>query len=117
MNTHLFPASLLARMFFRGRRHRIEQIGGEIARQCRVALWRRVSQAAFDMSAAELRGYARAQAGDLAAAEAEISLERHRLRESFREPILMAGIEQLVELIVHDAVGEQSWNAARPIAA
>ncbi len=116
MNTRIFPASLLACLFSHGRR-RVEQIGGEVARQCRVALWRRVSHAAFGMSVAELRGYARAQAGDLAAAEVEISLGRHRLRESVREPILMAGIEQLVELIVHDAVAEESWSAARPIAA
>jgi len=117
MNSRIFPASLLSCLFFYRRSRRIEQIGGEIARQCRVALWRRVSGLAFDMSTAELRGYARAQAGDLAAAEAEISLARHRLRDSFREPILVAGIEQLVELIVHDAVGEQSWNASRPLAA
>jgi hypothetical protein len=114
MNT---SASLFARLFSRRHSRRIEQLGGEIARQCRVVLWRRVSRAAFEISAAELRGYARAMAGDLVAAETELSLKRHRLRESWREEAQAAGIEQLIELIVHDAVGEQFWSASRPIAA
>ena len=69
------------------------------------------------MSLAELRGYARAQAAGLVAAEADRVLGRRHLRPPMRDRVLAAGVDQVVNMAVRDALSGPAADAARPIAA
>ncbi len=102
MNSIYLPESVL-RLFPWRRRRLVAQMGGELARQCRADLWHRVCGLACGMSLAELRGYARAQAAALVAAEAEDALGRCRLRQPLRERVVAAGVDQAVSMAVRDA--------------
>lgn len=87
-----------------------------MARECRAELWRRIRWNAADMSPAELRGYARAQASGLVTAEAERILDQHRVRPEVREQALAAAIQQVVNMAVRDVLSEPAPMAARTAA-
>jgi hypothetical protein len=96
----------------------VERVGGEVARQCRDDLWRRVSRHLSGMSAAEVRGYARAHAIEIVAAETDWALHRHRLSANYRARVIESGIEQIVAMVVRDALRMAPTEVdARPIAA
>ena len=72
---------------------------------------------AAGMSLAELRGYARAQAAGLVAAEADRVLGHRHVRPPVRERVLAAGVDQVVNMAVRDVLCGLPVAAARPIAA
>jgi hypothetical protein len=94
-----------------------EQVGGEVARECRADLWRRVRRETADMSVPEARGYARAQAAALAAAQVDEALARRSLDTALRARVLESSIDQLVNMAVRDALHEQSPADTRSLAA
>jgi hypothetical protein len=116
MDVTYLPASWLCLFPWRLRRL-VAQTGGELARQCRAELWHRVCRRAGQMSLAELRGYARAQAAGLVAAEADGLLGPRHLRQPQRERVLAAAIDQAVNMALRDALRAPPAEAARPLAA
>ncbi|MEN6459389.1 MAG: hypothetical protein ABFC63_10720 [Thermoguttaceae bacterium] len=116
MDSPFLPESLLSLLFPRRQRHAVDQAGGELARQCRADVWRRLRLHALEMSPAELRGYARACAGELLAAEAERILDARFLRPLMRERVLGAAMDQVIPMAVRDVLSEP-LAATRPMAA
>ncbi|MEN6449958.1 MAG: hypothetical protein ABFC96_05670 [Thermoguttaceae bacterium] len=116
MDAKFLPENVSFRLFPWRRARTADQAGGEIARQCRADLWRRLRPVADGMSPAELRGYARAQATSLVEFEADRLLERHCLRTSMRDRVLAAGIDQVVTMAVRDVLSDP-LPIARAIAA
>jgi hypothetical protein len=97
----------------------VERVGGEVARQCREDLWRRVYRHLSGMSAAEVRGYVRAYATEIVMAETEWALHRHRLGPAYRAAVIESGIEQIVAMVVRDALRlvPPAQTDVRPMAA
>jgi len=105
-------------MFFPQYRARlIEQVGGEVARECRAGVWQCVRQQVGCMSVPEARGYVRAQAEWFAAVRVGPSLDRYSLKPSLRTQVLASGVEQLVAMIVRDSLREAVVADARTLAA
>jgi hypothetical protein len=61
----------------------VEQVAGEVARQCHASLLRRVGQHLEDMSLAQIRGYVRAQARECVEEEVGRTLHRRHLIASY----------------------------------
>jgi hypothetical protein len=95
----------------------VEQAGGEVARECRADLWQRVRRQVAGMSVPELRGYVRAHAAGIAAAQVEEVLTRRSMKPAFCVRVLASGVDQLVSMAVRDALTEESPAEARPLAA
>jgi len=95
----------------------IEQVGGEVARECRAGLWQIVRQPISGMNAPEARGYVRAQAAWFADVQVGPSLDRYALKPELRAEVLDSGIEQLVAMIVRDSLREAVVGDARTLAA
>jgi hypothetical protein len=94
----------------------VERVAGEVARECRGELWRKVQSRAADMSVAEIRGYVRARAAALVAAEVQRPVASAPLEPALRTAIAERAVEQLVNLVVRDVLcGERA--AARNLAA
>jgi hypothetical protein len=105
-------------LLFPWRRARlVDQVGGELARECRTALWRRVRGVVAGMSAAEARGYARAQAGGLAARHVDQAISRRSLSPLLRDGVLASGVDQLARMAVRDALSEPLPREVRTRAA
>jgi hypothetical protein len=111
------PNNLFAFLFPWQRRRLAEQVGGEVARECRTAFWKRICPRISNMSVAEIRGYARALAEDFILEELDMALARRRLSVAFRGRALASGVDQLVALAIRDALSEEMPLAARPMAA
>jgi hypothetical protein len=95
----------------------VEQAGGEIARQCRDDLWNRVRRQTMGMSTSEIRGYARAYAAGFADCQVDQVLDRRSLSPSLRQRVLASSIDQLVGMVVRDALCDDVSADARPLAA
>jgi hypothetical protein len=95
----------------------VEQAGGEVARECRAELWQRVHRQVASMSVPEIRGYVRAHAAGIAAAQVEEVLSRRSLKPSLGTRVLASGIDQLVNLTIRDALIGEPPAEARPLAA
>lgn len=80
----------------------VDQVAGEVARQCRSGLWRRVSNRTINMSIAEMRGYARAQAAGCVSDEVDRVLYRRHLKPTLRSQIVDAAVDQVIGMLVHD---------------
>ncbi len=106
MNTRNLTANLLDILFPWRQTRLVDQLGGEAARECRSDLWRRIRHPARNMGIPEIRGYARAQAADVLPAEVERVLERHCVGRSLKNRVLAMGIEQIVGMVVRDALSE-----------
>jgi hypothetical protein len=117
MNPSSHPNSLFAFLFPWSKARLVEQVGGEVARECRAELWQRVRRQVAGMSVPELRGYVRAHAAGIAAIQVEQVLERRSLKPRLRARVLASGIEQLVSMAVRDALIEEVPLEARPLAA
>jgi len=117
MNANILAANLFPLLFPWRQRRLADRLGGEAARQCRADLWRRICQRSRSMGVPEIRGYARAQAADLLAAEVERVLDRHHLGQTFKKRVLTAAVDQLVGMAVRDALSEPSSADAEKIAA
>jgi hypothetical protein len=105
---HLFPWC---------RARLVEQAGGEVARECRAELWQRVHRQVACMSVPEIRGYVRAHAAGVAAAQVEEVLSRRSLKPSLGSRVLASGIDQLVNLTIRDALIGEPATEVRPLAA
>jgi hypothetical protein len=92
----------------------IEQAAGEVARQCQGDLWNKVCRRLDNMSLAEVRGYARAQAGEYAEAEVDLVLERRQLHPSLRARVLDSAIDQLIFMTVRTLLSREPWSPAAP---
>jgi hypothetical protein len=95
----------------------IEQVGGEVARECHASLWQDVRRQIFNMSIPEARGYVRAQAAWAADVIVGPSLDRYALKSTLRAEVLASGVEQLIAMIVRDSLGEALTTDVKTIAA
>jgi hypothetical protein len=94
-----------------------EQLGGELARECRAELWQHIGRQIVGMSVPEARGYARVQAARLAADRMDLVLGRRSLDLALRSRMLASGIDQLIGMAVRDALSEQPLAESRTRAA
>lgn len=117
MNFDDLVMNLLAWLFPSYQARLVEQAGGEVARQCRTALWQRISWRIRGMSVAEVRGYVRACAAEIVASDVEQVLSRRRWNLALREQVTAASVDQLVSLAVRDVLSEVPPVAAKPRAA
>jgi len=113
----VFPTNLLLRFLPWRSGHLATQVAGEVARQCRSALWRRVSCQTASMSVAEVRGYVRAQAAGCVATEVEQVLARRHLKPRLRAQVAASALDQLIGMVVHDVLSEQAPSEASTMAA
>jgi hypothetical protein len=109
--------SLCNRLFPWCRARLVEQAGGEVARQCRAELWQRVHRQVACMSVPEIRGYVRAHAAGMAAAQVDEVLSRRSLKPSLGSRVLASGVDQLVSLTIRDALIGEPATEVRPLAA
>jgi hypothetical protein len=98
-------------------RQLVEQVGGEVARECRADIWQRGYRCTGSMSIAAIRGYVRAQAGGCVRSKVDQIASHHGLKPALRARVTDAAIEQLVGMVLHDflcgasLVGERSMAA------
>ncbi len=118
MNLNSPMANVFASLFsWQRTRLLVEQMGGEVARECRADFWRRVCPRVTGMSVGEIRGYTRALAEGAIVTEVDQVLERRRLTLALRDRVVASGVDQLVSLIVRDALSEDPPASVRPLAA
>ena len=117
MNPTAIRNALLTTLFPWHQARLIEQAGGEVARECRADLWKRVRQPTLGMSTPEIRGYARAYAAGFAATHVDQVLDHRSLKPALRLRVLASGIDQLVGMAVRDALSDETTADARPLAA
>jgi len=117
MNPTAARNALLTTLFPWYQTRLIEQAGGEVARECRADLWKRVRRQTVGMSTPEIRGYARAYAAGFAATHVDQVLDHHSLKPALRLRVLASGIDQLVNMAIRDALSDESTADARPLAA
>jgi hypothetical protein len=98
-------------------RHLAEQVGGEVARECRDDLWRQGYPCTASMSIAAIRGYLRAQAGECVGSRVDEVLFRHRLNPSLGARVVASAISQFVGMAVHDILSEELPASKRSLAA
>jgi hypothetical protein len=117
MNSAASPKSILALLCPWSKAHLVEQAGGEVARECRAELWCRIARQISGMSVPEIRGYVRAHAAGIAASQLGQVLVRRALKPSLGVRVLASSIDQLVSMVVHDALAEELPGDARTLAA
>ncbi len=94
-----------------------DQIGGQLARECRADIWQRRHQYLATMSIAAIRGYVRAEAGERLAPKIDHVLPGQNLKPALRNGALDAATDQLIGMVLHDvlagapALGERSLAA------
>ena len=104
-------------VFSRRQSRLAEQVGGEVARECRGDFWRCVGPQAAGMGMARVKGYVRALAEGFVVAEVDEVLERRRLNPALRARVVASAVEQLIVLAVRDWLSELAPAGARPLAA
>jgi hypothetical protein len=97
---------ILATVFPQFRNQLIEQVGGEIARECRAGLWQSVRRQVATMGIPEARGYVRAQASWFVPTAVGPTLDRYALKPTLRAEVLASGVEQLIAMLVREALSE-----------
>ena len=103
---------------FRGKEDQIvRRLAGEVARQCRAALRNRVSRRSHGMSPAMLRGYIRAYAAALVAAEAAAAVTECGANVHLRSRVIDAATEQLVRVVCRDLLSARFAAQGRAAAA
>jgi hypothetical protein len=117
MNPTAPSHTFLTLLFSWSKARLIEQVGGEVARECHNQLWQRVRRQVAGMSVSEIRGYVRAHAAGIAAAEVEEVLDRRSLKSAMGARVLASSVDQLVSMAVRDALAEESSADARTLAA
>lgn len=95
----------------------VEQIAGEVARQCQSELWQRVGQQTAEMSVAEIRGYVRAHAVGLLEQEVDRALLRRGLNHRLHGRVIDAAVSQLVGMVAHDVLSGVSTTDMKMMAA
>ncbi len=114
MNLEFPSIGLLAFLCSRRQARLVEQVGGEVARECRADFWQWVYPRVVGMSIAGVRGYVRAIAEGFIQGEVDHIVNRRRLSPALRPQIVAAGVEQLIHLAVRDALSDVTpINVAR----
>jgi hypothetical protein len=90
----------------------IGQTAGEVARECRSAIWERILPRTRRMTPALAQGYVRAIAPGFILREVDAVMCRRRVRASVRSYVVAEATEQLIALIVDDIRRTQSRPAA-----
>jgi hypothetical protein len=112
-----YSSNLFAFLFPWQQTRLVEQVGGEAARECRADFWQRVAPRVAGMSVAEVRGYVRALAEGVVAAEVDQAINRRRLNPALSPRVVAAAVDQLINLAVRDALSDAAPPAVRPLAA
>jgi len=81
---------------------RVTQTAGEVARECRDAMWEHVACRCRGMSPAQIRGYVAAISRECIWREVDVVLRRHRLGRLLRARVVDEARMQLVDLIADD---------------
>jgi hypothetical protein len=97
--------------------HVVEQMAGEVARQCGACLGRRVYQRTENMSIAEIRGYVSAIAAGCVDGEVSQAISHRRLKPAMRSRVTNAAVDQLVHMVAHDVLAFEPQAHARTMAA
>jgi len=97
--------------------HLVEQLGGEVARDCRAAAWPRGAVLPEGLSPAAIRGYVRAQSGEFIEGQVEEILARRRAKPALRPRIEASAVAQLAALVLHDFLTGELPLEERPMAA
>jgi hypothetical protein len=95
----------------------VEQTAGEVARQCREGLWRRIAGRTSMMSASEIRGYVRARAVGFVGEEVGQTLARHQLSSGLGPQVTASALDQLIAMVIHDVLCEQTHSDVSTMAA
>ena len=93
----------------------VEQLAGQIAQQCRPAVWECVQQKALGMSLPMARGYIHAFATGFVVAEVELAQSHAALPSDLRERVIDTASARLVEMVVDDLLAARSTR--EPLAA
>jgi hypothetical protein len=117
MSRILLVPALLRHWFSRQRTALVHQLADDVARRCRRTLWQRTCHETAMMSIPEIRGYVRAQASGLVEFEADAALANHDATGSLRGQIVDAALEQLIAMMIRDALSEQPACEMQMIAA
>ena len=117
MNSFATPNALLSLVWPSYRTRLIDQVGGEVARECQADLWQCIRRRILGMSIPEIRGYARAHAVVFVAAQVDEVLERRSLRPALRARVAASAVDQLVSMTVRDALCDESPAEPRLLAA
>jgi hypothetical protein len=80
----------------------VKQAAGEVARECRLALWLHVRKPVRGMSLAQSRGYVRAVAPRFVGAEVDAVLSRRRASPALRPLVVAQAIEEVLDLLADD---------------
>ena len=80
----------------------VQQAAGEVARECRAALWHDVQRRIRGMSLAQSRGYIRAVAPDFVVAEVDAVLARRRAEPRTPPLVVAQAIEAVIDLLADD---------------
>lgn len=109
--------NLLDLLFPWHNRRLAEQIGGEVARECRSDLGWPSFGSTGNMSIAAIRGYMRARSAAWIERKVEEVLFRRRCNPALRERVVDSAISQFVGMVVRDIllgelpIGERSMAA------
>ncbi len=95
----------------------ISQAAGEVARECRAALWQHVHQRIGGMSLAQARGYLRAVAPDFVCQEVDTVLSRRRASRYVRPRVIAQAVEGLLDLLSDDILFAEPARRTAAIAA
>jgi hypothetical protein len=82
----------------------IKQAAGEVARECRAALWHHVHKRIHGMSLAQARGYIRAVAPSFVGNEVDVVLSRRRASGHIRPQVVALAIEEVIDLLSDDII-------------
>jgi hypothetical protein len=97
--------------------HVVEQMAGEVARQCGARLGGQVYQRTENMSIAEIRGYVSAIAAGCVGGEVDRAISGRRLKPAMRSRVADAAVDQLVRMVAHDVLAFEPQARARTMAA
>jgi hypothetical protein len=112
-----FADRLMDRLFRWLDAPQVRQAAGEVARECRSAVWNHVSERTRGMTGAQVRGYIRAVAPDYVAAVVDAVLSWRRLDAQLRPYVVDEAIQQLIDLVAQDVRHTRHRRAVRAKAA
>ena len=115
MNLESPSSGLFAFLFPWHQARLVEQVGGEVARECRADFWQGVCPRVVGMGVAEVRGYVRAIAEGFVVTEVDQVLDRRRLNPALRPRVVASAVDQLINLAVRDALSDVSPANAQTI--
>jgi hypothetical protein len=113
-----FSASSLVDFLFPWRSRRLaEQLGGQLAKECRADLSRQGCPGMGSMTIAAIRGYMRAQAGGCIESKLDEVMFRRGSNPALRARVAASAIDQLVAMAVRDVLNGERPARRRLLAA